>query len=68
MEHISSVIKSERIAKGMTQAQLAEAIHVTQDSISLWELGKRYPDTQYLVPLCKTLQISADYLLGLSEV
>ena len=67
MEHISWVIRTERTVKGMTQAQLAQALGVTQDSISLWELGKRYPDTQYIVPLCKVLQISADYLFGLED-
>lgn len=67
MEHIAWVIRNERTVKGMTQAELAQALGVTQDSISLWELGKRYPDTQYLAPLCRVLQISADYLLGLED-
>lgn len=51
----------------MTQNQLAEALNVTQDSISLWETGKRIPDTQYVVALCKFFDVSADYLLGLSD-
>ena len=67
MKSISEIIKEERVSKGLTQTQLAKAVGVTQDSISLWELGKRLPDTVYIPALCKILEISADYLLGIKE-
>ncbi len=64
---IGKIIKTERQIKKLTQKQLAEKIGITQDSISLWETDKRLPDTQYIIALCKVLEISADYLLGLDD-
>lgn len=67
MNGIGKIIREERINKSLTQVQLAEMIGVTQDSISLWEKGKRIPDTQYIIALCKVFAISADCLLGIEE-
>ena len=67
MNTIAEIIKTERINKNLTQKAVAELLGVTQDSISLWENGKRIPDTQYLKDLCKIFDISADYLLGLED-
>ncbi len=67
MNNIGKIIKEERTQKKLTQEELAKQIGVTQDSISLWEQGKRIPDTQYIILLCKVLEISSDYLLGLTE-
>ena len=36
---ISDLIKSARIEKGLTQQQLADAVFVTRQTISKWELG-----------------------------
>ena len=51
----------------MTQTQLAELLATTQDTVSLWELGKSYPDIPSLVRLCDIFDVSADYLLGRSD-
>lgn len=64
---IGDIIKTERKLKKLSQEQLAQKIGVTQDSISLWETNKRIPDTPYIIELCKALNISADYLLGLED-
>lgn len=37
-------IKQARLEKGMTQAQLAEMLHVTAQAVSNWEIGKNRPD------------------------
>lgn len=66
METIGKRLKTERLANKLKQDELAKLIGVTQDSISLWENDKSLPGTQYIILLCKTLNISADYLLGLS--
>lgn len=53
--------------KRVTQKEVADALNVTQDSISLWEMGKRIPDTTYIVLFAKYFEVSADYLLGLED-
>ena len=67
MEWIGLRIKELRKERELTQGNLAQVLGVTQDSISLWEKGKRIPDTQYVYELCKFFSVSADYLLGLME-
>ena len=61
-------IKELRKDKGLTQTQLAKQISSTQDTISLWELGKSYPDIINLIKLAKFFSVSTDYLLGLVEI
>ena len=67
MKSLGKIIREERLSKNLKQEELAKIIGVTQDSISLWENDKRIPDTQYVILLCKALNISADYLLGLEK-
>ena len=67
MERIGERIKDLRKEFNITQATLATQLGVTQDSISLWENGKRIPDTQYVVALAQYFQVTTDYLLGLME-
>jgi transcriptional regulator with XRE-family HTH domain len=40
---------------------------MSQDSISIWELGKSLPDFMSIVKLSEVFEVSADYLLGLSD-
>lgn len=42
----------------MTQAELAEQLHVTDKAISRWERGGGFPDIQTLEPLAQALGIS----------
>ena len=65
---INKRIKELRKLNNLTQTQLAEKLQTTQDTISLWELGKSYPDIESLIILCKIFNISADYLLGLEDI
>ncbi len=61
------IIREERLLKNLTQRRLADILGVTQDSVSLWEKGKRLPATEHIIALCRFFKISADYLLGLDE-
>ncbi len=67
MEKITLRIRELRKERKMTQTQLAELLATTQDTVSLWELGKSYPDIPSLVRLCDIFDVSADYLLGRSD-
>lgn len=45
-----------------------EVITITPQSLNNYENGKQIPDIAHLYCICKALNISADYLLGLSDV
>ena len=48
---------------GMTQAELAGQLHVTDKAVSRWERGIGYPDIQTIVPLAEALGISVQELM-----
>ena len=50
-----------------TQTQLANMLSTSQDTISIWELDKALPDVESVIKLCKIFEVSADFLLGLTE-
>ena len=65
---IGKKIKARRTELDMTQAQLAEKIHVSRSTISNWEIGRNYPDIQMIVDLSYCLDISIDTLLKGDDV
>jgi transcriptional regulator with XRE-family HTH domain len=54
--------------RGFTQVELAEKLGSIQVVVSNYELGKLRPHPEMLVRLAKTLQVSADELLGIKPV
>lgn len=54
--------------KGITQNQLAETIGKTRQTINGYTLGNTAPDSDTLIELSNYFNVSADYLLGLSNV
>lgn len=67
-ENIGKFIKEKRLECEMTQEQLAEKLHVSNKSVSKWELGKCMPSIDLLIPLCKNLGIELNELLEGREV
>ena len=67
MEVFTVRLKEARLEKGWTQKQLAEAIKTTDDSIFSWEKGRSQPSIEFLRKLCQVLEVSSDYLIGLSD-
>ena len=59
-----NVFKEARSQKGITQMELSRLVHVTQASISQWEVGKTLPDTKTIIELADIFGVSTDYLLG----
>ncbi len=49
------------------QLNVALAVGVTQESISMYESGVSYPSATVLIKLAKYLETSTDYLLGLTD-
>lgn len=62
-QKIGRFISECRKQKGLTQAQLAEALGVSDKSISRWETGKTMPDLSFYEPLCEILDIQISELL-----
>lgn len=57
-----------RVRKGETQRELAIAIGVEKDTINRWESAKRGIKAQDIAKLAQHFNVSADYLLGISEI
>lgn len=51
-----------------TQDQLAEAIGITRQSLSRYEISDRTPNIEIVCNIAKHYNISVDYLLGLSDI
>lgn len=52
----------------MSQAELAEKLGVSQQTISKYERGTREPDNETLVKLAEIFNCSIDYLLGKTDI
>ncbi|WP_350336265.1 helix-turn-helix transcriptional regulator [[Clostridium] symbiosum] len=53
-----------RKRQGMTQAELSEAINVSRQAISKWEMGTAVPDVSNMLALSKVFHVSVDYLVN----
>jgi len=60
-------LKNLRQEKGLTQADLARALYVSQQAVSLWETGKSYPDIPTLRSLAALLKVKVDDLIAEPE-
>lgn len=63
METFGSRLKAARLARGMTQEQLAYEIGVSSPAVSQWERDGSEPNFATLRALSKVLDISLDALL-----
>ena len=61
-------LKKALAERGMMQKELAEKIGVNEMAISRYIHGGRIISVPILIEICKALNVSADYLLGLNEV
>ena len=61
---IGKFIASCRKEKGLTQAQLAEKLGITDRAISKWETGKGMPDSSIMLQLCNILGVTVNELLS----
>ena len=59
----SDRLKRYRKAKNLTQQELADALGVSNKSVSRWESEGGYPDIPLLVPLARALGVTVDDLL-----
>ena len=64
---IGQKIKELRIERGLRLKDVAEAMDLTLRAICHYEAGTREPSLATVVKLCKFFDVSADYLLGLTD-
>ena len=57
-------LKALRKQKGLTQAELANILHVAQGTVSGYENGKYDPDTATLTRMATIFGVTVDELLG----
>ncbi len=61
------ILKDIMVDFNLNQSQLAKIIGVKQSQVSEWLSGKSKPGYDSLRAICKSLDISADRILGLDE-
>ena len=61
----SELLKQCRKQKGISQAELASKLGVTQQAVGKWESGKSSPDPATVARIAEILSTTADFLLGL---
>ncbi len=64
---LSDRIREIRIAKRISQVDLAKELGVTKQSVSNWENDNIQPSVEMLSRIADVLSVSTDYLLGRDE-
>ena len=59
-------IKAFRAKAGLSQAELADIVHVSRNTVVKWENDGYKPDHDTIVELCKILGMSLDDLYGIA--
>ena len=61
---IGKFIADCRKEQGLTQAQLAEKIGVSDRAVSKWETGRSMPDSSIMLEVCDAIGINVNELLN----
>ena len=61
-------IAQVRREQGMTQAELADKLHVTDKAVSRWERGQGLPDINTIEPLAEALGVSVAEVMGARRI
>ena len=60
-------IKDLREDNDLTQREVAEYLHIRQNTYSQYETGHRQVSIEVLIALAKFYKTSTDYILGLTD-
>lgn len=63
----NEALKRARETKELTQENIAQILNTTRQQISLYETGQREMKASQIIKLSTTLNITSDYLLGLTN-
>ncbi len=65
---IGQIITDLRKKAGVTQDELASALHISSQAVSKWETNTCFPDTQMLPMIAGYFKVSIDYLFKGNDV
>lgn len=65
---IGKFIAETRKAQNLTQKQLADALLISDKTVSKWECGKGLPEVSLMLPLCDILGMTVNDLLSGKKV
>ncbi|MCL2775714.1 MAG: helix-turn-helix domain-containing protein [Oscillospiraceae bacterium] len=57
-----------KIEQNLLQKDIAKDIGIALRTYQYYERGQRKPDSEAIIKMCEYFQVSADYLLGLSDI
>ena len=63
----SERLKELRLARGLSQMQLAKVLNISQSAIAKWELNKTEPTASAIILLAQYFGETTDYLLGVTN-
>ena len=64
MGNFQNILKSLRLSKGITQADLAKALNISRSTIGMYESGTREPGFEILEMIADYFNVDIDFLLG----
>ena len=67
MKDFGKRLRELRKEKGYTQAEFAARVGIAQNTLSQFENEIAMPSIPVLIAIAQTLDVSTDFLLGLSE-
>ena len=67
IETIKSRLKEEIKNSGLTTVEIAKRVGISPEMVTQYVTTKKLPKLDTFARLCKELDVSADYILGLSD-
>ena len=67
MAYYTERLKEFRAYNEIPQKEIAGILNISQQHYSMYENGKRILNAEQIIKICKKYDISANYLLGLSD-
>lgn len=64
MGQFQNILKSLRLAKNLTQDELAKQLRISRSAIGMYESGAREPDFDTLELIADFFNVDIDYLMG----
>ena len=61
-------LKDLREDRDITQKEIADYLHIRQNTYSQYENGKRQIPVEVVIALAKYYHVTTDYLLGVSDI